>query len=298
MPIGIILKGVGGFYSVIDQETDIVYTCTVRGIHRKDGGLTPLIGDYVTFDILDNESKEGHIDQILERNNFFIRPPVANIDRLAIVIAIKKPQPDLMLVDKLTITSMAKKIEPIILINKLDLDDEGQSKQLKSIFKATGFKVVSLSKHSKEGYDELHNELLGKVTAFAGQSGVGKSTILNEVLNNWVMETGEVCERLERGKHTTRHVQIFKLNGGGFIMDTPGFSSFTVDDIAHDTLAELYPEFKTSDICKFKGCSHINEPQCAIKNLLNSGIIDEGRYNRYTDIYKELKESYDNRYRR
>ena len=298
MPVGIILKGVGGLYSVLEKEEKSIYTCTVRGIHRKAGGLTPLVGDRVTFDILDSVSKEGHIDQILERKNLFVRPPVANIDRLAIVIAIKSPQPDIMLVDKLIITCMVKGIEPIILINKLDLDDEGRKEYLKNIYKNTGFGILSLSKLTNEGYDELFKELSGKVTAFAGQSGVGKSTILNAVLNNWVMETGEVSDRIQRGKHTTRHVQLFRLNGGGFIMDTPGFSSFSIDDVTHKTLAEYYPEFETPHLSKFRGCSHTNEPQCAIKNLLNSGIIDKGRYDRYKQIYKELKESYDNRYRR
>ena len=298
MPEGIILKGVGGFYSVLGKEDGSIYTCTVRGIHRMQGGVTPLVGDAVTFNILDSESKEGHIDQILDRKNSFIRPPVSNIDRLAVVIAVKNPLPDLMLVDKLIITSVAKGIEPMIIINKVDLDEDLQADKLKKIYKNTGFTILALSKITREGYDELHTELSGNTTAFAGQSGVGKSTILNAVLDNWVMETGEVSERIQRGKHTTRHVQLFRLNTGGFIMDTPGFSTFSIDDATHETLADHYPEFQTSDLCKFKGCSHINEPQCAIKNLLISGIIDKGRYDRYTQIYKELKESYDNRYRR
>lgn len=297
---GTILKGVGGFYEVLDKEDDSsIYTCTVRGIHRKQGGLTPLIGDRVTFMILNSESKEGHIDKILERKNYFIRPPVSNIDRLAIIFAVKNPEPDLMLVDKLIITCLSKGIKPLILINKSDLDDGKQLEHMVSTYKNTGFIIIALNKLNKEGYDELHKALAGKVTAFAGQSGVGKSTILNTVLNSWIMETGEVSDRIQRGKNTTRHVQLFRLDEGGFIMDTPGFSSFSVDDVNHETLADYYPEFKNaSHSCRFKGCSHTGEPNCAVMELYKNGIIEKERYIRYTEVYKELKEAYDNRYRR
>lgn len=299
MPEGIILKGVGGFYEVLDKENSkLIYTCRVRGIHRKEGGLTPLVGDHVSFIILDSEGKEGHIDQILERKNSFVRPPVSNIDKLAIVISVSSPQPDLILVDKLIITCLAKGIRPLIIINKYDLDDGKQLDYIKAVYRNTDFPILVLSKFDKDCYTELHNELVGSATAFAGQSGVGKSTILNAILDNWVMDTGEICDRIQRGKHTTRHVQLFRLNEGGFVLDTPGFSSFTVD-VEHEFLADYYPEFnKTNKLCRFKGCSHTGEPECAVRALYNDGIIEEGRYNRYIEFYKELKNAYDNRYRR
>lgn len=300
MSEGIILKGIGGFYEVLENEDkNLLYTCKVRGIHRKQGGITPLVGDRVTFDILDEKHKEGHIDQILDRRNVFARPSVANIDQLAIVLSVASPPPDFMLMDKLLITCISKGIRPLIIINKADLDTNNRIEEIKTVYKNTDFSILVLSKFFPEWYDELHKQLVGFITAFAGQSGVGKSTILNAVLNNWVMETGEVSDRIQRGKHTTRHVQLFRLNKGGFILDTPGFSSFSVEDVSYVELQNLYPEFgKTMVSCRFKECSHTGEPDCAVRDLYNQGKIDEGRYNRYIELYKELKEIYDNRYRR
>ncbi len=306
MPVGIILKGVGGFYDVLADEDGLsedkllkCYSCKVRGIHRKQGEMTPLPGDRVTFDVLDEKRKVGHIDQILERTNTFTRPAVANIDQLAIVLAVNNPQPDLMLVDKLLITCQAKDIRPLIIINKADLDTGNQVDNLIKVYQKTGFSILLLSKFNGEAYDMLHKELVGFTTAFAGQSGVGKSTILNTVLNNWLMETGDISDRIQRGKHTTRHVQLFRLDKGGFILDTPGFSAFSITEVNHDVLTGYYPEFiDVTDSCRFKGCSHTGEPDCAVRSLYDEGKVDEGRYNRYIELYKELKDVYDNRYRR
>lgn len=299
MPEGIILKGIGGFYDVLEKDSESLFTCKVRGIHRKEGGLTPLAGDRVTFKILDNKKHEGHIDQILERRNAFTRPPVANIDQLAIVLAVTSPDPDLMLVDKLLITCLSKDIRPLILINKFDLDKAHLVEDLKKIYEGTGFPIIVLSKFFKESYEELRGALRGYTTAFAGQSGVGKSTILNMILDNWLMETGDISDRIQRGKHTTRHVQLFRLDGGGFIVDTPGFSSFSVSDVSHDSLEQYYPEFEECiGLCRFKGCSHTTEPDCAVSQLVHQGKLNEERYKRYIEIYRELKEVYDNRYRR
>lgn len=300
MPEGIILKGVGGFYEVLEKDNpNATYTCKVRGVHRKEGGLTPLPGDKVTFNILDGKKHEGHIDRILDRRNSFVRPAVANIDQLAIVLAVTSPEPDLMLVDKLLITCLDKDIRPILVINKADLDNEHLIENLKKAYEGTGFTILVLTKFREDGYNELHKELNGYITAFAGQSGVGKSTILNTILNHWLMETGDVSDRIQRGKHTTRHAQLFRLDQGGFILDTPGFSSFAISDIHHENLESFYPEL--SDVtgsCRFKGCSHTSEPDCTVRKLLEEGKLDSGRYNRYTELYKELKETYDNRYRR
>ncbi len=299
LPEGIILKGIGGFYEVLEKESNSLFTCKVRGVHRKEGGLTPLAGDRVTFKVLDNIKHEGHIDQILERHNAFIRPPVANIDQLAIVLAVTSPDPDLMLVDKLLITCLSKGIRPLILINKYDLDTAHFAETLKRVYSGTDLSIIILSKFFKESYQELHGELEGYTTAFAGQSGVGKSTILNTILDNWLMETGDVSDRIQRGKHTTRHVQLFRLDRGGYIVDTPGFSSFTVSDVSHDLLEQFYPEFEPClGACRFKGCSHTSEPDCAVRRLIQDGKLDEERYKRYIELYRELKENYDNRYRR
>lgn len=296
---GIILKGVGGFYDVLDTAAGVVYTCRARGIHRKEGGKTPLPGDGVTFKVIDEKSLTGFIDEIGERKNAFVRPPVANIDQLAIVVAVRSPEPDLSLVDKLLITCEAKNIVPLILINKVDLDEKGTAEAISRSYGKAGYRVIPISKVLNTGYEELHQQLKGCKTAFAGQSGVGKSTILNMILNNWVMETGEVSERIQRGRHTTRHVQLIELAAGGFVMDTPGFSSYAVSDIAHTELAGLYPEFRQAiGECRFTSCSHINEPGCRVRELVEKGEADSGRYGRYIQYYKELKEAYDNRYRR
>lgn len=300
MPEGIILKGIGGFYEVLDNgDMSSVYTCKVRGVHRKEGGKSPLPGDRVTYDVLNKNKKEGHIDKILDRRNFFIRPPVSNIDQMAVVMSVSCPEPDLQLVDKLLITCQAKDIRPIIIINKADLDSGCIVDDLKSAYECTGFSVIVLNKINRDGYEILHEKLAGQITAFAGQSGVGKSTILNTILDNWLMDTGDVSSRIQRGKHTTRHVQLFGLDRGGFILDTPGFSSFGISEVAYNNLESFYPEFSESTgRCRFKGCSHTNEPSCAVRSLLEDGKLDKGRYYRYTDLYKELKEIYDNRYRR
>lgn len=296
---GIILKGVGGFYDVLDTSAGVIYTCRVRGIHRKEGGKTPLPGDGVTFKVIDEKSLTGFIDEIGERKNAFVRPPVANIDQLAVVVAVRSPEPDLSLVDKLLITCEAKNITPLILVNKVDLDEEGTAEAISRAYGKAGYRVIPLSKVLNTGYDELHQQLKGCKTAFAGQSGVGKSTILNIILNNWVMEIGEVSERIQRGRHTTRHVQLFELAVGGFVTDTPGFSSYAVSDIEHTELAYLYPEFRqVIGECRFTSCSHINEPGCRVRELVEKGEADPGRYGRYIQYYRELKEAYDNRYRR
>ena len=296
---GIILKGVGGFYEVMDRAAGLVYTCKARGVHRKAGGKSPLPGDNVTFRVIDEKDRTGFIDRIGERKNEFARPPVANIDQLAIVLAVKSPEPDLSLADKLLITCEAKDITPIILVNKVDLDEGGIAEHIGGIYQKAGYRTILISKVLDAGYDELHQELKGYKTAFAGQSGVGKSTILNRILNCWVMETGEVSERIQRGRHTSRHVQLFELDVGGFVLDTPGFSSYTVCDIDHTDLAHLYPEFrKVIGECRFISCSHINEPGCRVRELVEKGEADTERYKRYVQYYRELKEAYDNRYRR
>ena len=300
MPKGIILKGIGGFYEVLDaSDLKSLYTCKVRGIHRKSGGITPLPGDHVVFKILDQDKRIGHVEDILKRRNEFIRPPVANIDQLAVVLAAASPEPDFMLMDKLLIMASAKNIRPIILINKADLDTDNRIESIKAAYEPTGYKLIVLSKCTEQGYDLLHEELNNAKTAFAGQSGVGKSTILNIILKHWYMETGEVSERIQRGKHTTRHVQLFELEGGGFVMDTPGFSTIDISDISHDSLDDFYPEFsKCEGECRFKGCSHIKEPDCAVKDLVVKGMMDQERYNRYVALYNSIKDNYDNRYRR
>lgn len=295
LPEGLILRGIGGFYQV--QGKTGLYECKTRGIFRKKG-ITPLPGDFVHFTITSEALHEGWIEEIKDRKNAFVRPPVANVGQMAIVMTGASPEPDLLLVDKLLATALQSDIEPIIILNKTDLIDAETLAQLKSIYSAAGFPVIPMSKITMEGYDVLHQRLKGSCTVFAGQSGVGKSTILNIIMNEWVMETNSVSDKIQRGRHTTRHVQLLPLDLSGYVIDTPGFSSYALEGIKHDELAWLYPEFENyHGKCRFNGCSHINEPDCAVKDAVNTGIIPVKRYECYKKLFEELKETYDKRYR-
>lgn len=295
MPEGLILKGIGGFYQV--EGNNGLYECKTRGIFRKKG-ITPLPGDYVQFTITSENLREGWIEEIKERKNAFVRPPVANVKQLAIVIAGSSPEPDYLLVDKLLISALKNDIQPIIIINKTDLLDTEYLQSMEANYQATGFPVIPMSKITMQGYDKLHDRLRGSCTVFAGQSGVGKSTILNIIMDEWVMETNTVSEKIQRGRHTTRHVQLLPLDCRGYVVDTPGFSSFSLEGFKHDELAWYYPEFeKVQETCRFHGCSHVNEPDCAIKKAVTTGEISSRRYECYRKLYEELKESYEQRYR-
>lgn len=289
MPIGIILKGIGGFYYVKDENDRVVFECKPRGIFRKDS-ITPLPGDKVEYGIIDEQEKKGSIDSILPRSSELVRPAIANIDQIIIVVAVKSPATDFMLLDKLLITAELKKIRAIICINKIDLDDK-VSKKIKEIYSNIGYACIEISSVKNIGYKNLQKELKDHTSVLAGQSGVGKSTILNNIMDSWVMETGFVSEKIGRGKHTTRHAEILELKYGGYIADTPGFSSFEISDIQYNELENYYPEFnKYLDTCRFKSCSHIAEPECNVKEALERGEIDDDRYQRYTQLYKMLKD--------
>lgn len=295
MPEGLIIKGVGGLYHI--ESNGCFYSCNIRGIFRKRG-ITPLVGDFVEFSVTNEELKEGRIDDIKERANYFIRPPVANVSMMVIVIAAKSPEPDFFLVDKLLISARRNGIDPVIVINKTDLADKETLLSCESVYRGTGYEIIPMSKVTKEGYKELHSRLTGKCTVFAGQSGVGKSTILNTIIDSWTMETGDISEKIQRGRHTTRHVQLLPLVSGGYVADTPGFSSFSLEGMNHNDLACMYPEFeKIQGECRFNGCSHINEPGCAIKKAVEAGDISQVRYKCYNKLFEELKELYDKRYK-
>jgi ribosome biogenesis GTPase len=295
LPEGLILKGIGGFYEV-EGDTGL-YACKTRGIFRKRG-ITPLPGDNVLFTITNETLREGWIEQIKERRNSFVRPPVANVKQVAVVMSGTSPEPDFLLVDKLLVSALQSDIQPIIIMNKTDLLDSPGLKCMESIYAGTGFPFIPMSKVTMRGYEDLHEILRGSCTVFAGQSGVGKSTILNMIMDEWVMETNTVSEKIQRGRHTTRHVQLLPLDCGGYVVDTPGFSSFTLEGLKHDELAWYYPEFeKVQGKCRFNGCNHIHEPECAVKNAVEAEEISSKRYECYRKLYEELKESYEQRYR-
>jgi ribosome biogenesis GTPase / thiamine phosphate phosphatase len=287
LPIGVIIKGIGGFYYVKTEKG--IYECKARGIFRKDD-ITPLPGDRVEISINNEADKLANIDVILKRDSVLIRPAVANVNQIAIVVAAKSPSPDYVLLDKLLITSEIKNLKVIICVNKVDLDDKNECERIINSYYKTKYPIVQLSAILNKGYEELKELLRDKVTVFAGQSGVGKSTILNHVLDMWVMPTGKVSDKIERGKHTTRHAELIDLNFGGYVVDTPGFSSFEITDINRGELELYYPEFyEHLNKCKYNGCSHIKEPDCSIKAALDIGLISAERYERYIYLYGILE---------
>lgn len=278
---GIIIKGIGGFYYV--KATDgIVYECKARGIFRKEN-VKPYIGDRVEISL---QNQKGSIDKIYPRHSHLIRPPVANIDTLVIVVASAAPDPNVLLIDKLLVNCEVSGIMPIICVNKTDVKSD---EFIRNIYEKAGYPVISVSALEERGFEELIPFIKDKTSAFAGLSGVGKSTMLN-LLTNSSQETGEISEKISRGKHTTRHVELLELKCGGYVLDTPGFSSFEVNNIKAQDLCQFFPEMQpNADDCRFKGCSHINEPDCAIKEMVLSGEIAKSRYESYIELYNQLK---------
>lgn len=273
---GIIVKGIGGFYYVKDSE-GIIHECRAKGAFRKEH-IKPMIGDFVTVE-------DGSLVKIEKRKNFLIRPPVANIDNLVIVSAAASPDPDFFLIDKIIITAEKNGIKPIICVNKTDLASDDK---LVDIYSGAGYPVVSVCAEAKTGIDELMPYLKGKTTAFTGLSGVGKSSILT-LITGREMQTGDISEKIRRGKNTTRHVELAELDEGGFVLDTPGFSLFDIENIKADELCGFFPEFAGGE-CKFKGCSHVSEPECAVKEKLLQGKIAQSRYESYCTLYEQLKQ--------
>lgn len=277
---GIIIKGIGGFYYV--KAAGNIYECKARGILRKQR-ITPMIGDIAEIEL---SGDKGSIVAIKPRKSFLVRPPVSNIDTMVLVVAAASPEPNMFLIDKMLINAEIRGIEPVICINKTDL---AKRNDIEKIYISAGYRVFSVSAEKKEGIKDLFEYLADKTTAFAGLSGVGKSSLLSLITDD-VLETGTVSEKIQRGRHTTRHVELFELKNGGFVLDTPGFSSLEVDGIKAEDLYKYFPEMAESEgQCKFRGCSHINEPGCFVKEQLSQGKISESRYESYRQLYEKLK---------
>ncbi|MBQ4159705.1 MAG: ribosome small subunit-dependent GTPase A [Clostridia bacterium] len=281
MADGVIVKGIGGFYYVQTQEA--VVECKARGVFRKEG-QTPVVGDRVR---IAEKNGKGSIEEIYPRKNMLIRPAVSNIDQLVVTVALTDPAPNLFLVDCFLLLGAYTDIDTVLCFNKMDLT---QDVSVAEIYKAAGYETILTSVQTGEGVDALKARLQNKTSAFAGNSGVGKSSILNALGISGEMETGSISDKIKRGRHTTRHVELLQLAGGGFVFDTPGFSSFETPQIPAEELAGCFREFAPYlDGCRFRGCAHVHEPDCAVKQALADGKISESRYQSYCTLYEERK---------
>lgn len=285
---GKIVKGIAGFYYV-HVENKGIYECKAKGIFRKDK-QKPLVGDDVEIEILDDAEKTGNITALLPRRNALLRPAVANVDQALVIFAITKPAPSLNLLDRFLIMMHQHNLPCIICFNKQDIADEKEQRLLAETYENCGCRVLFLSALKEEGVEELKTLLKHRTTTVAGPSGVGKSSLVNRLQSNTVMETGDISRKVERGRHTTRHSELLAIGDGTYIMDTPGFSSLGIFELEKEELADFYPEFQPFEPnCRFKGCSHVSEPDCGVKAALREGLISKTRYGNYTLLYEELK---------
>lgn len=286
---GKIIKGIAGFYYV-KCDDGITYECKAKGVFRKDR-RKPLVGDDVHMDVIDEQKHIGNIRELLERKNELIRPAVANIDQALVIFAAAAPEPNLGLLDRFLIQMEHAGIDTIICFNKTDLVENEEEARLRRIYESAGYRVLTISAANQEGIAEIETVLKGKVTTVAGPSGVGKSTLVNCLQNETVMETGDISAKIERGKHTTRHSQLMEIDKDTYIFDTPGFSSLSVSELLPEELKACFPEFsRYEDTCRFLGCAHIHEPDCGVKEALAAGEISKERYEDYVNLYTECKD--------
>ena len=286
---GKIVKGISGFYYVHVVGTGI-YECKAKGAFRNQK-IKPLVGDNVEIAVIDEDKKKGNVEKILERKNELIRPAVSNIDMALVIFAAAKPDPNFNLLDRFLCMMEYQKVPVTICFNKCDLITEEKKQELESIYKPAGYEIIFTSAKAGIHLDMLKELLRGKTTTVAGPSGVGKSSLINQLQDTVYMETGTISEKIERGKHTTRHSEIIPLEDGAYIMDTPGFSSMDMPGFEKEDLWTCYPEFLPYEpYCKFQGCSHISEPSCGVKDALADGKISLIRYENYKLLYEEMKQ--------
>ena len=286
---GKIIKGIGGFYYVV-CENDITYECKAKGVFRNRK-IKPLVGDNVEIEILDEEKNLGNIEDILPRFNWLNRPAVANVDQTVIIFAVSAPAPNFNLLDRFLINMEQHEVPTVICFNKVDLEGFRQSEDICRSYTKSGYEVLFISAESGYGIDVLEAVIKGKTTVFAGPSGVGKSSTLNSLFPDAYVQTGGLSEKIQRGKHTTRHSELMFVDDDTYIMDTPGFSSLYTEGIEAEDLKLYFPEIAAyTGTCKFNMCNHISEPGCLVKKAVSDGRISKMRYDDYVMIYNELKE--------
>lgn len=284
---GKIIKGIAGFYYVHVDSLG-VYECKAKGIFRKQD-IKPLVGDNVIIEVLDEDNRIGNITEILPRTSELIRPAAANVDQALVIFAITNPEPNFNLLDRFLVMMDYQNLPTVILFNKEDLADDSEKEKVRNIYRDCGCTLLFASAAKEQGLSEVREILMGKTTILAGPSGVGKSSLTNYLLQKSTMETGDVS-RIGRGRHTTRHSEIFCMEKDSYICDSPGFTSLMLPDIEAGELRYYYPEFAQYEgKCRFNGCVHVNEPDCAVKSAVEEGIISRERYDSYLCLYDELK---------
>lgn len=285
---GIIIENISNLYRI--KAENKIYEATARG-KFKQNEITPVVGDNVEFEILDEENRKAVIEEIGERKVYIKRPKLANITQIIFVVSSKDPKPDLLMLDKQLAFAEFLKINSVIVLNKTDLDKKEAFKEIKKIYEKIGYKVIITDAKNKQGIEDLKAEMKNNINAFSGNSGVGKSTLINGIFDKDITEEGEISKRNKRGKNTTTSIKLYEIDDNTYIADTPGFSTFDISEIESKNLEKYFREFKENIInCEFVGCTHIKEENCGIKTAIQEGKIDISRYNRFCKIYNELKE--------
>ncbi len=288
---GIIIESISNLYKIaVEEPKKQIYEATARGKFKKEE-ISPVVGDVVEIEIVDEEKKTAVINKIEERKVYVKRPKLANITQIVFVVSSKDPKPDLLMLDKQLVFAEFLGIKAIIVLNKTDLDKDKQFMHIKEVYEKVGYTVIETEAKSQKGVEVLKQALKSNINAFSGNSGVGKSTLINAIFNTDVTQEGEISKKNKRGKNTTTAIKLYEIDNNTYIADTPGFSTFDISEIESKDLDQYFKEFKENiENCEFVGCTHIKEENCGIKEAINNGNITEERYKRFCKIYEELKE--------
>lgn len=285
---GLIVENISNLYKI--KIEDKIYEANARGKLKKEE-IAPTVGDKVEIAVLDEENKKAIIEKIEPRTTYIKRPKMSNINQIILVVSIKNPKPDLLLLDKQLAFSEYLGITPIIVLNKTDMDKKMEFEKIKSIYEKIGYKVIKTIAKKGEGIQELKEILKNNINAFSGNSGVGKSTLINAIFSSNITEEGDISKRNQRGKNTTTSTKLYEIDKNTYIADTPGFSTFDISEIDYKELDKYFKDFKAfMDNCEFVGCTHIKEENCGIKYAVEQNRIEKSRYDRFCKIYNELKE--------
>ena len=285
---GVIIENIANLYKVENDKKEI-YEAYARGKFKKDE-ITPVVGDFVQFEVTDEENKKAVINEICERKIYIKRPKMANVTQLVLVVSSKDPKPDLLMLDKQLAFAEFLGVKSSIVLNKIDLDEEKEFKEIKEVYTEIGYKVIETQANKKD-IGELIEILKENINVLAGNSGVGKSSLINAIFNKELTQEGEISSRNKRGKNTTTSTKLYEIEDNTYVADTPGFSTFSIEEIPSKDLAFYFKEFKNEiQNCEFVGCTHIKEENCGIKKAIKEGRISQNRYNRFCKIYEELKQ--------